>query len=115
MGRVSTPHAASPELQDGASLPRIRQTLTNGGLWHRDWSPAACRPVGGPKFLQPSVQCGMRSAQVVDTLTAAIRDPVNCGVSCKDQDLWHELIALARTAPPALIQVIKLGQPSAES
>ena len=49
------------------------------------------------------------NAQVVATLTAALHNPATCRVHRKDQDLWHELIALARTVPPSLVRVIKIA------
>ena len=49
------------------------------------------------------------NAQVVAILTAALHDPTTCRVHRKDQDLWHELLAGARTVPPSLVQVIKIA------
>ena len=49
------------------------------------------------------------NAQVVATLTAALQDPATCRVHRKDQDLWRELIAVARAVPSSLVQVIKIA------
>ena len=56
-----------------------------------------------------SVRIWSDNAQVVDTLTQALHDPESCRVHQKDQDLWHLLIALARTAQASLVQILKIA------
>ena len=56
-----------------------------------------------------SIRIWSDNAQVVNTLTQALQAPDRCKVHPKDQDLWHVLIALARTAQSSLVQVYKIA------
>ena len=49
------------------------------------------------------------NSQVVSMLQVALHDPAACRVHRKDQDLWYELLALARTVPSSLGAVIKIA------
>ena len=55
------------------------------------------------------VRLWVDNAQVVDTLTQALRCPETCTYSRNDQDLWSSLLALARLAPQDRLVVHKVA------
>ena len=85
-GLVSGRRQTSGRAEISAAISAVRYTLTQD------------RPM--------RIWCD--NAQVVGFLQTALRNPDISKIYSKDQDLWSELLSVARTVPASTIQIIKI-------